>query len=308
MLARCAGVRGPPHRSARACRRRAARRWRARCRPCCRSAIEREPQRVVAGHAAEGRLRRGRDVDRDTRGPCGLSAAFSVSSTTPGSTTAARALPRRARRTRCRYLLPSITSASPTVWPHCEVPAPRGRIGDALLAAICIARDGDVAVARHDHADRLDLVDRRVGGVAARGRRVEQDLAVDLAASRAASAGRERSWVALLTGRGPRGRGCGIMHAPPTHRADRQETPMPAGRHFLQIPGPTNVPDRVLRAIDHADDRSSRPGVQRAGPEGARRHASGLQDRRARSSSIRRPAPAPGRRRSSTRCRPATRC
>src|SRR5688572_6063787 len=26
--------------------------------------------------------------------------------------------------------------------------------------------------------------------------------------------------------------------------------PPRAGRHFLQIPGPTNVPDRVLRAID----------------------------------------------------------
>ena len=26
--------------------------------------------------------------------------------------------------------------------------------------------------------------------------------------------------------------------------------PRQAGRHFLQIPGPTNVPDRVLRAID----------------------------------------------------------
>ena len=25
-----------------------------------------------------------------------------------------------------------------------------------------------------------------------------------------------------------------------------------AGRHFLQIPGPTNVPERVLRAIDRA--------------------------------------------------------
>ena len=25
-----------------------------------------------------------------------------------------------------------------------------------------------------------------------------------------------------------------------------------AGRHFLQIPGPTNVPDRILRAIDAA--------------------------------------------------------
>ena len=34
---------------------------------------------------------------------------------------------------------------------------------------------------------------------------------------------------------------------------------MPAGRHFLQIPGPTNVPDRVLRAIDHPtiDHRSA---------------------------------------------------
>ena len=26
--------------------------------------------------------------------------------------------------------------------------------------------------------------------------------------------------------------------------------PRAAGRHFLQIPGPTNVPERVLRAID----------------------------------------------------------
>src|SRR6266496_1937061 len=25
----------------------------------------------------------------------------------------------------------------------------------------------------------------------------------------------------------------------------------PSGRHFLQIPGPTNVPDRILRALDH---------------------------------------------------------
>src|ERR1700730_11138537 len=31
------------------------------------------------------------------------------------------------------------------------------------------------------------------------------------------------------------------------------------GRHFLQIPGPTHVPDRVLRAIDHPtiDHRSA---------------------------------------------------
>jgi len=33
-----------------------------------------------------------------------------------------------------------------------------------------------------------------------------------------------------------------------------------SGRHFLQIPGPTNVPDRVLRAIDSAT-------VDHRGPE-----------------------------------------
>jgi alanine-glyoxylate transaminase/serine-glyoxylate transaminase/serine-pyruvate transaminase len=37
-------------------------------------------------------------------------------------------------------------------------------------------------------------------------------------------------------------------------------TSHPAGRHFLQIPGPTNVPDRVLRAIDQ-------PTIDHRGPE-----------------------------------------
>ncbi len=37
----------------------------------------------------------------------------------------------------------------------------------------------------------------------------------------------------------------------------------PSGRHFLQIPGPTNVPDRVLRAIDN-------PTIDHRGPEFAR--------------------------------------
>jgi alanine-glyoxylate transaminase/serine-glyoxylate transaminase/serine-pyruvate transaminase len=36
-----------------------------------------------------------------------------------------------------------------------------------------------------------------------------------------------------------------------------------SGRHFLQIPGPTNVPDRVLRAMD-------RPTIDHRGPEFAR--------------------------------------
>src|SRR5678815_4250610 len=39
------------------------------------------------------------------------------------------------------------------------------------------------------------------------------------------------------------------------------------GRHFLQIPGPTNVPDRVLRAIDNATIDHRGPGFQKLGQE-----------------------------------------
>ena len=37
-------------------------------------------------------------------------------------------------------------------------------------------------------------------------------------------------------------------------------TPRVAGRHFLQIPGPTPVPDRILHAI-------ARPVIDHRGPE-----------------------------------------
>ena len=40
-------------------------------------------------------------------------------------------------------------------------------------------------------------------------------------------------------------------------------TPYAAGRHFLQIPGPTNVPDRVLRAMDY-------PTIDHRGPQFAK--------------------------------------
>ena len=47
----------------------------------------------------------------------------------------------------------------------------------------------------------------------------------------------------------------------------RRMTQYQAGRHFLQIPGPTNVPDRVLRAmhravIDHRSQEFSRLGAE----------------------------------------------
>jgi alanine-glyoxylate transaminase/serine-glyoxylate transaminase/serine-pyruvate transaminase len=46
-----------------------------------------------------------------------------------------------------------------------------------------------------------------------------------------------------------------------------------SGRHFLQIPGPTNVPDRILRAMD-------RPTIDHRGPEFARLAAGILEDLR----------------------------
>ena len=43
--------------------------------------------------------------------------------------------------------------------------------------------------------------------------------------------------------------------------------PHASGRHFLQIPGPTNVPDRVLRAIDNATIDHRGAGFQKLGQE-----------------------------------------
>jgi len=67
------------------------------------------------------------------------------------------------------------------------------------------------------------------------------------AASRLRRGGEIRS-IALGIPKGPR------------HHAMLDLDRHPSGRHFLQIPGPTNVPDRVLRAID-------RPTIDHRGPE-----------------------------------------
>ena len=81
-----------------------------------------------------------------------------------------------------------------------------------------------------------------------------------------------------------------------------------SGRHFLQIPGPTNVPDRVLRAM-------AAPTIDHRGPEFGVLGREVLAELKpifktqaTRSSSIRRRARALGKRRSSIRCRRATQC
>ena len=80
------------------------------------------------------------------------------------------------------------------------------------------------------------------------------------------------------------------------------------GRHFLQIPGPTNVPGRVLEAI-------GRPTIDHRGPEFATLGRECLDAMRRMlgtkwdaSASSRPPAPGRGRRPSSTPCRRETGC
>ncbi len=93
---------------------------------------------------------------------------------------------------RFRCLLWSITSAAPTVCPHCELPAPRGSSGTREFAADVEGRAHVVVGLRDQHADGLDLVDRRVGGVAAARRAVEQHVALDGAVAGAARGRRAR--------------------------------------------------------------------------------------------------------------------
>jgi alanine-glyoxylate transaminase/serine-glyoxylate transaminase/serine-pyruvate transaminase len=55
-------------------------------------------------------------------------------------------------------------------------------------------------------------------------------------------------------------------------------TPMTyrSGRHFLQIPSPTNVADRVLRAMDRPTIDHRGPGILTTWPRSARRHEAGI--------------------------------
>ena len=160
---------------------------------------------------------------------------------------------------------------APTVWPHWEVPAPRGRIGTPSSSAICMPRSrASSAVRGHDHAHGHHLVDRCVGRVAPAARGIEEHLAVHLADEapgqrRSARRPREDARAAAVgevmgafTGVAyESGRGCGIMsHGLQFREADARSMSMPAGRHFLQIPGP----DQCARPRA-ARDRPSRPST-----------------------------------------------
>ena len=114
------------------------------------------------------------------------------------------------------------------------------------------------------HAQRLDLIDAGVGGVERARYLVEADFAGEPVLEFVAK-GRQvhPAWLGLRNRRSGRNR----------YEAHREllfprapgkpwvELIMhQSGRHFLQIPGPTNVPDRILRAM-------ARPTIDHRGPE-----------------------------------------
>jgi len=135
---------------------------------------------IVAGHAADGGARRGGDVDRKPQ-PVLLSWRLRSSSTMPGSTTQLR-FSTSSERMRFRCLEKSTTMPSLTVWPHCEVPPPRGGVTTSAL----IPGDGErpqrlVHGPGHHHPKGHDLVERGVGRIAAAVEGVEEHVAGNLA-------------------------------------------------------------------------------------------------------------------------------
>lgn len=58
----------------------------------------------------------------------------------------------------------------------------------------------------------------------------------------------------------PAGQACSSMERVMKLTGNLRLNGHPSGRHFLQIPGPTNVPDRILRAMDY-------PTIDHRGPE-----------------------------------------
>ena len=172
-----------------------------------------------------------------------------------------------------------------TVWPACDVPPPRGVTARLPSRAIADRPFGFLDRARRHHAERHDLVVRRVGGIAPTREGVEAHVADALRLEPAFEASFEpwaqpcRQFVTpsekkldpnvafAIQRHKPRApsdmRRRAINWSEGVPKMPQKNASRAAGRHFLQIPGPTPVPDRVLRAMDT-------PLIDHRGPEFAK--------------------------------------
>src|SRR5262249_31519330 len=254
---------------------------------------------IVADHAADGGARGGRDVDRKPQ-PLRLEPPVELVENDPGLDYTAPAghveldqvveIFRAVDDERGIDRLPRLRRAR-AAREHAH----------ALLARNRQRVLGFLDRARRDNADRHDLVVRGVGRIAAARERGELDLAQEMRLEPPLEPRDDRlghAFILPLVGGGPRVMtnrvaalrfrpqraargltGCRIRPCwrqaavrrwlrPKQPRLARNQ-PMtknsarPVGRHFLHIPGPTPLPDRVLRAMDT-------PIIDHRGPEFAK--------------------------------------
>ena len=163
--------------------------------------------------------------------PWAWAARLRSSCTTPGPTRTRRA---SMSSSRIAFMWRDVSSTTPcpAVCPARLVPPPRDTTGTSKRPAIRTA-------AATSAASRGKATDERLAGVHAR------------------VAGEEMARVVVRAHLSRAARAPAQPSAPASPRS--HPTLEAVGRHFLQIPGPTNVPDRVLRAIDN-------PTIDHRGP------------------------------------------
>ena len=155
----------------------------------------------------------------------------------------------------------STSPRPPAVCPARLVPPPRATTGTPRRAAIAHRRRDVVGVARERDRERLDREHARVAREQVPRVRVGAHFARQLPLQRRRQLPRDHVHVSPLATVSNR-----LMYRP--------------GRHFLQIPGPTNVPDRVLRAIDAPTIDHRGPDFAALGLEVLDGTAAGLRDER----------------------------
>ena len=289
---------------------------------------------IVAGHAADGGARGGRDVDREPQ-----AVRLAAGGSARRARCRARPMQRAAAdveldRSAFRCFEQSMTSDAfdgLARTARCRRRAAARGTPSSRAIAMRRARPPRRCAARPRRAARSGRARRR--SRSGRGsKRSNSTSPVDLAPAAGARA-RACSCAAVMpVGAAGHRRACWTHDLAVRHSIGRQCRGAVRGAaryasasltrgdpHVQNSPAPRRPPFPADPRADpgagphparhgHAGHRPPRARVQRAGPAACSPASRPSSRRRARWSSIRRPAPAPGRRRSSTRCRPATRC
>ena len=157
-----------------------------------------------------------------------------------------------------------------TVWPHWLVPPPRAVTGTPSSRAIAKRRDRPVHAAGHNHPGRHHLIMGCVGRIAPPRKRIEQHIPGHMGLQTAFQPGLhdlDHGKRAMLSGYFSGLFACSGLKAMPDIASVSGGTAMAQGQHFLQIPGPSPVPERIQRAIDRQVIDHRGPEFQKLGQQ-----------------------------------------